>query len=181
MKEQPTPRAGDLRGREWQGSQAQAEPPCLLPAQRGSTNEAPCSPVRASQHRAWERHWQCKQGASTLGRWGGQASERDPKAEEAEEGVVGGSGMDPGIWPLLNAQRVGSELMKLMGPQAMWGPGEPPPGPALLEGASAGEEELWGGEEMPRRGARRVQPVFRIIYTALGEPQEGSTLEPLRK
>lgn len=32
-------------------------------------------------------------------------------------------------------------------------------------------------ELMTRRGRHRVQPVFRIIYSALGEPQEGSLLE----
>ena len=61
----------------------------------------------------------------------------------------------------------------LMGPQATRGLEAPPPGPPLPEGASAGagQEELRGREEVPRRGHRRVQPVFRIIYTAQGEPR----------
>lgn len=57
-----------------------------------------------------------------------------------------------------------------------------PPGPPVPEEASTGEDELCSREVVPlRRAGRRVQPVFRIIYAALGEPQEGSTLEPLRK
>ena len=68
----------------------------------------------------------------------------------------------------------------LMGPQAKWGLQEPLWRPSLPQGASAGKEELWGTQEMLRWGDRRIQPVFRIIYTALGSPQEGSTLEPFR-
>lgn len=68
--------------------------------------------------------------------------------------------------------------MMLMVPQATWGLEEPLWRLSLPQGASAGKEELWGRREMLRWGDRRIQPVFRIIYTALGSPQEGSTLEP---
>lgn len=99
------------------------------------------------------------------------------------EGVTAGdSGVSPIIWPTPNAYPVDSELRIPTGPEAPWGLEEPSPQPPLPEEASIGEEELCGREVMaPRRGGRRVQPVFRIIYTALGEPHEGSTLEPLRK
>ncbi|XP_032476247.1 paraneoplastic antigen-like protein 5 [Phocoena sinus] len=68
-----------------------------------------------------------------------------------------------------------------MGPQATRGLEAPPPGPPLSEGAGAGAgvEGLWRREEMPRRDTAGSN--FRIIYTARGEPREGSTLEPLRR
>ena len=106
------------------------------------------------------------------------ASDRDPNIAEAEEGVVKGSGIGPGFWPPANAHPVGSELPMLMGPQATWGLEEPLWRPSLPQGASSNKEELWGTRKMLRWGDRRIQPVFRIIYTALGSPQEGSTLEP---
>ena len=60
---------------------------------------------------------------------------------------MGGSGMDPGIWPLLNAQRVGSELMKLMGPQAMWGGGCVGEGRGRLKRGGRGTWEKKSGME----------------------------------
>ncbi|CAK6450118.1 unnamed protein product [Pipistrellus nathusii] len=77
-----------------------------------------------------------------------------------------------------------SELRMPTGPWAPPSPEEPSPGPPLPEAAStSAEEEPCGGNGVviPRKGGRRVQPVFRIIYTALGKPHEGTTLEPLRK
>lgn len=49
------------------------------------------------------------------------------------------------------------------------------------EDTSAWEQVQLGREGVPRREGRRIQPVFRIIYTALGEPHEGSTLESFRE
>lgn len=64
-----------------------------------------------------------------------------------------------------------------------WALEEPSPGNFSPREADIGPEELQGTEIVTRlrRGDRRVQPVFRIVYTALGEPQEGSTDEPLRQ
>ncbi|EPY77624.1 hypothetical protein CB1_001223001 [Camelus ferus] len=127
------------------------------------------------------RYWRRKQRAATSSTQAAQASDRDPSAAEAEEGAAKGSGLGPIFWPPPNTHPVGSQLMMLTGPQATRGLEEPSPGPSLPEGASTGEEELRGRGAMPRRGVRRVQPIFRIIYTAPGGPQEGSTLEPLRQ
>lgn len=102
---------------------------------------------------------------------------------EAEGVAAEDSGTGPVIWPPPNAHPVDSELRMPTGPWAPWGPEEPSLGPPLPEEASTCDgEELCGGNGVtPRKGGRRVQPVFRIIYTALGKPHEGTTLEPLRK
>lgn len=106
---------------------------------------------------------------------------RGPTVAEAEGVAAEVSGMDPVIWPPPNAHPVDSELRMPTRPWVHLSPEEPSPGPPLPEGASTCEEELCDGNGMtPRKGGRRVQPVFRIIYTALGKPHEGTTLEPLR-
>lgn len=58
---------------------------------------------------------------------------------------------------------------------------EPARGLSWAEDTSAWGQVWLGREAVPRRGGRRIQPVFRIIYTALGEPHEGSTLESFRE
>ncbi|KAK2084068.1 hypothetical protein P7K49_039304, partial [Saguinus oedipus] len=117
-----------------------------------------------------KRYRRHKRGAATLSTWGAWALDGGPNIAGAE-GVSEGSGLL--IWPPRNTHPVD------FNPQAMWDL-EEPAWDLPLPGARAGEEELWGREVKPRRGGRRVQPVYRIIYTALGEPQEGSTHEPLR-
>lgn len=165
---------GALTGAQGQGSQAEAppQPPQHPPAVRDSTKQANISSGRHRRH---------KRGATIRSARRTRASDRDPNTAEAEEGIVGGSGVSPVFWPPSNAHPGGSELRVLMGPQATRGLEAPPPGPPLPEGAGAGAgvEGLWRREEMPRRDTAGSN--FRIIYTARGEPREGSTLEPLRR
>lgn len=172
---------------EGQGSQVQVRPPCPPPAERDSTHEAKLGPGR-DKHRALKRYQRHKQGATTANTWGAPATGGDHTMTEAEGVAPGGSGLSLIIRPPPNTYPVDSKPRMPTGPQAMWDPVEPSPGPPLTEEASTGEEELvrkscaaerWWPP--PQRGGRRVQPIFRIIYTALGEPQEGSTLEPLLK
>lgn len=70
-----------------------------------------------------------------------------------------------------------SELRMLTGTEAAQGVEEPATGLSWAEDTSAWEQARLGRETVPRRGGHRIQPVFRIIYTTLGEPHEGSTLE----
>ncbi|EDL26553.1 paraneoplastic antigen-like protein 5 isoform X1 [Mus musculus] len=74
-----------------------------------------------------------------------------------------------------------SELRMPTGTEAAQGVEEPATGLSWAEDTSAWEQARLGRETVPRRGGRRIQPVFRIIYTALGEPHEGSTLESFRE
>ncbi|KAM4799699.1 paraneoplastic antigen Ma3 [Urocitellus parryii] len=108
--------------------------------------------------------------------------EGDPSDTEYEDGETVGSDMRvcSVIWPPPSSYTTDSELTMPTRHQDTWSMEEPALGPSVSEGANSSEEELEEREVMLRRGGRRVQPVFRIIYTALGEPQEGSTLEPFR-
>lgn len=74
-----------------------------------------------------------------------------------------------------------SELRMPTGTEAAQGIQEPATGLSWAEDTSAWEQVQLEREGVPRRGGRRIQPVFRIIYTALGEPHEGSTLESFRE
>lgn len=58
---------------------------------------------------------------------------------------------------------------------------EPGTGLSWPERTNALGEVQQGRETVLWRGGRRIQPVFRIIYTALGEPHEGSILESFRE
>ena len=83
---------------------------------------------------------------------GACTSDRDPYIAEAEEGVIGGSGIGPSFWPPANADPVGSELLMLMGPQGTWGLEGPLWRPSPPQGASTGKEELWGTREILQQG-----------------------------
>ena len=69
---------------------------------------------------------------------GAHASDRDPNIAEAEEGVIGGSGIGPSFWPPANADPVGSELLMLMGPTGHMGPRG-----ASLEAISTTRSQHW--------------------------------------
>ncbi|KAM7045510.1 paraneoplastic antigen-like protein 5 [Molossus nigricans] len=165
---------------EGQGSENQAKPRDPPPAERESTRKAKLGSGTA-KHGTLKKYWRHNLGATTPG-WGAPATSGDPTMAEAQGVASGNSGVSPVTWAPPNSHPVDSELRMPTGPLAPWGPEEPSPGPPLPEAASTSEEELCSREAGAlRRGDRRVQPVLRIIYTALGEPQEGSTLEPLRK
>lgn len=171
----------DLSGTEGQGSETQTKAPHPPPTEGDSTHEVRLTSGRA-KYRALKRYQRHKQGTTTPSPWDAPATSRDPTIAEAEGVAAGGSGVGPIILPPPNVHPVDSEPRMPTGHQATRCLEEPSPGPPLLEDVSTSEEELCSREAVRRwKGGRRVQPIFRIIYTALGEPQEGSTHEPLRK
>ncbi|ELK18431.1 Paraneoplastic antigen-like protein 5 [Pteropus alecto] len=125
----------------------------------------------------------CKHAASAPGEGRAQAVSSHTATAEAEEDTAGDSDLDPDVCPPVDTYALGCELRMQTGRWAPWGLEEPSPGNLSPREAGIGPEELQGREVVAplRRGDRRVQPVFRIVYTALGEPQEGSTDEPLRQ
>jgi hypothetical protein len=176
---QPWQITADLSKRERHASQAQARPPHPKISRKDYTNQdqAPPSSVRAPR-----KCQKIKQEAGAPSPQCARNSSGDFSRAEAEDGEAGGSGLGVStvIWPLPNAYPGGSELRMPTGPEATWGMEEPASGLPQSR-ASAWEPMLRDRERMPKRGLHRVQPVLRIIHTALGEPQECSTHEPLRE
>lgn len=179
---QSSQRAEDVSGAEGQGSQAQARPTLPPAAERVSAHKRKIGSGRI-QHKIPKMDQRYEHGATAPGEGRAQAMSSHTATAEAEGGTAGDSGLDPVVWPPLNTHALGSELRMQTGPWAPWGLEEPSPGNLSPREAGIGPEELQGGEVVAplRRGDRRVQPVFRIVYTALGEPQEVSTHEPLRQ
>lgn len=160
----------DLSGAEGQSSQAQAKPPYPPPAERESTQEAKLGSGRAT-HRTLKRYPRHSLRATTPS-WGAPATSGDPTTAEAEGVAPGNSGVSAVTWAPPDAHPGASELRMPTSPLA-------PPGPPVPEEASTGEDELCSREVVPlRRAGRRVQPVFRIIYAALGEPRKAAPLSP---
>lgn len=139
---------------EGEGSIVQGEAPYSSPARKPSTmqNHAVLSLLTTK----------CK----TLGKWYRQNRE----AAEARVCTDQDSGRDTSEAEAKDARAGGSEMRIPTGPQAKLG--RPITGLPWSEEASACGTVVQDRETVPRRGGRRVQPVFRIIYTALGEPQE---------
>lgn len=171
-----------MSGAEGQGSQAWARPTLAPAAETVSAHKRNIGSGRI-QHETLKMDQQCKHGATASGSEYTQAMSSHPTTTEAEEGTAGGSGLGPVVCPPPNAHPLGSELRMQTSPWAPWGLEEPSPENLPPREAGIGPEELQGTEVVSplRRGDRRVQPVFRIIYTALGEPQEGTIDEPLRQ
>lgn len=175
---QSTQRADDLSGEEEQGGQAQAGPTLPLEAESVSAQKHKIGSGRI-QHKTPTTDQRCEHEATAPGAGRAQATSSHTATAEEEGGTAGGSGLGPVVCPPPDAHALGSELRMQTGPCALE---EPSPGNLSPE-ADIGPEELQGTEIVTplQGGDHRVQPVFRIVCTALGEPQEGSTDEPLRQ
>ncbi|XP_008827834.1 paraneoplastic antigen-like protein 5 [Nannospalax galili] len=157
--EQRRQTAGDMNDRETQGSKVQGKAPDTPLAKKGAkTDHIPPSSVSA----------QCKPlGDCQSQDWGTTAArikaEPDSGWDKSEDGEAGGPEPVP----------TGTEATGVME--------DPAAGLSWPEETSDWRLVLQGREMEPQRGGRRVKPVFRIMYTALGEPHEVSTLEPFRE
>uniref|UniRef100_H0XX15 Paraneoplastic antigen Ma-like C-terminal domain-containing protein n=1 Tax=Otolemur garnettii TaxID=30611 RepID=H0XX15_OTOGA len=158
QQQPPMQTSGSLPGAQGQGSQAQAEPPPAAGGDSNNQHQTTPGSLRA-------RYRECITGAapSTRSTW---IWDGDPK-----KGWAKGA---------LNVHPMGCELRELTSPQALQGLEASALGPPL-PGIRACEEEVPGRVPNPCRGGCRLRPVFRMIYTTLGEPEVGSTLELLCK
>lgn len=158
----PRQRTGDMNVAE--GQQGQSKAPNFLLARNDSNKQeqVPCSSVTTK----CQVHGECqrqKWGANIITRLQGDPDSR---------------------WDTSGSQDAGagcSELRMPTGTEAAQSVEEPATGLSWAEDTSAWDQVQLGRKAVPRRGGRRIQPVFRIIYTALGEPHEGSTLESFRE
>lgn len=155
-------RTGDTTVAE--GQQGQGKAPNFLLARNDSKKQeqVPCSSVTPR----WQVHGECQRQ-----KWGANIKTRLQGDPDSHWDTNGSQDGEAGC----------SELRMPTGTEAAQGVEEPATGLSCAEDTSAWDQVQLGRKAVPRRGGRRIQPVFRIIYTALGEPHEGSTLESFRE
>lgn len=162
---QPRQMAGDLSCTEGQDDQGQDKAPHrpLIRNDSKKQKQAPPSSVTAISQACGD--YQEKKWGTTIVKLQGDPDSIWDVSELQDEGSEGGD----------------SELRMPTGTEARQGLEEPITRLSWPERTNAWEEVQQDRETVLRRGGRRIQPVFRIIYTALGEPHEGSTLESFRE
>ncbi|CAO2621564.1 Paraneoplastic antigen-like protein 5 [Lemmus lemmus] len=156
---------GDLSCIEGQDGQGQDKAPHRLLIRNYSDKQKQAPPSSVTTISQAHGEYQKKEWKTTIAKLQGDPDSRWDASESEDKGSEAGD----------------SDLRMPTGTEARQGLEEPITRLSWPERTNAWGEVQQGREAVLRRGGRRIQPVFRIIYTALGEPHEGSTLESFRE